>query len=94
MTFTHENIIIFSHVNIAELSTSRRMVFEEMDSWIKERLLGTGSFGIVTLWKNSNRNQRLGNFEEFILHLKMKNFIGVIDVWSASTRFYASESFG
>lgn len=31
-----------------------------MDSWVKERILGTGSFGIVTLWKNSKTQQKIG----------------------------------
>ncbi|XP_065205392.1 inhibitor of nuclear factor kappa-B kinase subunit alpha isoform X2 [Planococcus citri] len=30
-----------------------------MDIWIKERVLGTGSFGVVTLWKNSKTQAKL-----------------------------------
>lgn len=37
-------------------------------SWVRDRVLGCGGFGIVTLWKNENNNQYIGN--EFIYYEK------------------------
>lgn len=31
-----------------------------IDDWVRERVLGTGGFGIVTLWKNSSTGDAFG----------------------------------
>lgn len=33
---------------------------EIIGDWLRERVLGSGAFGIVTLWRNSLTNEKLG----------------------------------
>lgn len=35
----------------------------ELKNWKRERVLGTGGFGTVTLWKQKNGDQMIGNCE-------------------------------
>lgn len=30
--------------------------------WVKEKVLGTGGFGTVTLWKNDNTGETIGEY--------------------------------
>lgn len=35
---------------------------EIIEKWERERVLGCGGFGIVTLWKNTDTGEKIGKF--------------------------------
>lgn len=43
-----------------------------LGSWCRDRVLGTGGFGIVTLWKNNKTSQRVG--KNIYLYCKLFNY--------------------
>lgn len=44
---------------------------EIIDIWVREKVLGSGAFGIVTLWRNSATNEKIGTLEKLSVKEKI-----------------------
>lgn len=40
---------------------------EILGDWTRERVLGCGGFGVVTLWKNEKTNDKIGRLGDSVL---------------------------